>query len=378
MIGQATSTQPKRKGGLVDTSAAGSLLTVDPTKTHIAVLGGTGGGKTASSAFHMAYMARRHNYHIIVLDGKGGIDWKDCDGAVEWHKLTPANLYEYMAQIIKIYQTRSAYLENTAGVKNIYQDPQKRYQPIFLMIEEFGNTWRKLPEAKRSEIETWMDELFSMGRACGIIMCLIDQAPQKWSSQMIGNAKFSLVYEINGGVAGAFHEYYAEQLQVGFFSRNNTFYRAWHVAEEVDLPNAFAPQPKRMLKPVADAVLVADAEAPVRAKRLAAVPVAQSVEQVTARTPRTVLVGPLAKIYAKDKEMRKGKWDRFGEKFFQIYPDAQMIELAEAMSLADFGDTHEDNVNARKSTAQRIHERFAPSQQQAVKSDLREMMAVPF
>jgi hypothetical protein len=94
-------------------------------------------------------------------------------------------------------------------------------------MEEFGRTWAKADRDK--DLENGFNDLFCLGRAAGIILCPIDQAPEEWSKAMRANAKVAICYPAQGDALKAFGEHYLTELpQTGVFSRGNVFYRAWH------------------------------------------------------------------------------------------------------------------------------------------------------
>ena len=246
IIGQAIAKQPNTE----IEKRAGELLTLDYQTTQMAILGGTGGGKTESTGQMLIIYAKLYGLHPIVLDGKGGLDWRPYSNVVEWHNLTPQNIADYIQQLQAIYKERHQMLLD-ANVNSIYKIHEAKRPPTLLVIvEEFGVTWAR---TKDDQVEIGIDELFRLGRAVGIVLCLIDQAPEKWRQQMRANAKFAVCYGANGQALNAFGEYFCNALPAGVFSRGNVHYRAWHTARLLKLQKMEPLQRRYLMEPVSPA-----------------------------------------------------------------------------------------------------------------------------
>ena len=227
----------------------GQVLTFDYQVNHVAIIGATGGGKTESTAELFVYYARRFGLHVIVLDGKRGIDWQRFDGVVEWHNMTVETIEYQIDRLTALFNARLAELK-TVGVGKIYDLPGKRRRPLFVILEEFGYVWSIVQQNKPlfAKLNGQIDDLFRLGRAAGIVMCLIDQAPETWSKQMRANAKFVVCYRLNGNTANVFNEYFAGKLpDKGTFTQGNVFYDAWWFADQMDLKRHCARQEKRYI-----------------------------------------------------------------------------------------------------------------------------------
>lgn len=227
ILGQAIEEQPIAG----NRSMAGKLLTVNPQTTQMAILGASGGGKTDSAGHLLLLYARRFGWHPIVLDGKGGLDWRPFSGVVEWHVLTYDNIAGYMKQLDAIYNKRRDILLN-AGVSNIYAlPPTQRLQPILVFMEESGVVLAKSDK----ETKAVLDQLFRLSRAAGIIFCPVDQIPGDfWGDQMVGNVQ-PFCFRASGQKLQAFGEYHLAGLQTGVLSVGNVHYRVWHTAVQYDL-----------------------------------------------------------------------------------------------------------------------------------------------
>jgi len=227
----------------------GKLLTFDYRTNHIAIVGATGSGKTESTAELLVYYARRFNLHVIVLDGKNGLDWQRFDGAIEWHSATLDSIEHLLDGLTNVFQRRWDAMRE-AEVNKVYDLPGKPPRPVLVIFEEFGYLWSLIKQNKKlaAKLGKQVDDLFRLGRAAGIVMCLMDQAPEDWSSQMRNNAKFVICYKLNSGAGATFNEYYAGKLPTaGVFTQANVFYDAWWFDNEMDLKRHCARQTKRYI-----------------------------------------------------------------------------------------------------------------------------------
>jgi len=228
---------------------SGKLLTFDYRTNHIAIVGATGSGKTESTAELLVYYARRFNLHVIVLDGKNGLDWQRFDGAIEWHSATLDSIEHLLDGLTNVFQRRWDAMRE-AEVNKVYDLPGKPPRPVLVIFEEFGYLWSLIKQNKKlaAKLGKQVDDLFRLGRAAGIVMCLMDQAPEDWSSQMRNNAKFVICYKLNSGAGATFNEYYAGKLPTaGVFTQANVFYDAWWFDNEMDLKRHCARQTKRYI-----------------------------------------------------------------------------------------------------------------------------------
>lgn len=337
IIGQACEQQPNRESSK---QAVGSLLKVDYRTTQFAILGGSGGGKTSSTGMMFLVYAKKFKLHPIVLDGKDGLDFgplSDC-GVIEWYKITPENLAGFLKQLKDIYVERHAIMRK-AGVSNIYAlPPSADIKPLFVMVEEFGRVWEASGYDK--EIERHFNDLFSLGRAAGIILCPIDQAPEGWSKPMRSSAKFAVCYSAQGDALKAFGEHFMGELPLkGVFSRGNVFYRAWHTAEMIDMRD-LPPIQRRYLSEPSNAVSndrqnnddVSNASNAVSNDRLQVVQTPSNVSNAQTFEKSVTPICPHAMHRAFERLKR---WDRPSEIFFQYNPEATQADLRLAMSTVE-------------------------------------------
>lgn len=324
VIGQATDAQP-----VPGFKEVGRLLTFDPRTSHVAIIGGTGSGKTASTGLLMALYARQFGIHPVLLDGKEGIDWGPLDGAVEWHSMTADTIEWQINAVMSVFQKRWDYLKDN-GIPNIYKIPaNKRPVPILLMMEEFGDVWAELRNSDKAlykEMGQKIDKLFRLARATGITLCLIDQSPEKWSQQMRGNAKFVVCYKLKGGVANAFNEYHVDKLpNVGVFSQDNIFYRPWHTEAEIELTRLFPPLERRLIRERKRTVTNGN-ERPANGS----LPVVRTNERSKSGGGNNTEIVPIPPS-VKSSFVRSGSWHDVCVELFSVYPKMTQAQLRNSM-----------------------------------------------
>jgi len=376
VMGQATEFQPERNAG-TDSAIIGKLFTFDPTKQRLAILGAGGGGKTESAAFDAINKARHFGMDVVILDGKMGIDLGILEDVVEHHNLTPDNLRLYMRQIMDIYNERWDYLVANKGMNNIYKDKSQKYKPIVLLIEEFGDCWDRFSAKHKgdefNEVEGWIDTLFRLGRATGIIVILVDQSPSLWTKQMRGGS-IPVCFQIGGGVAAGFNEYHANQLKTGYFSNNNIFYKAWHVAAEVDMASDLQPQSNRYLSD--DYVIVEDETSEAKGSKAKSqkkpVKPVEPEPIIDRREPVTEVEYSLQRIYDRDKNMKHKKWQAFVRQYVKLsdaFPEDHpmrkypVAEIADRMAVCELGRYDKDLSDRRKSQASQWYSKIMAERQ---------------
>lgn len=320
---------------------AGKLLTLDYQTTHIAIIGATGGGKTASSAMLLALYARKFGVHPIVLDGKRGQDWKKYDGVVEWHLMTAETFESQIKQLMSIFEKRWQWLLDN-GYDNIYSAQGKRPQPILVIFEEFGYVWSSLPKETQAALTNPVNDLFRLCRSAGIILCFVDQAPKKWPDQARGNAKFVFCYKIKGMIANAFSEYFVDRLaDSGMFSRDNVFYDAWFTANLIDLNGMFQPLRRRYLgeqsrteqrTPTQNERSENEQRTPTNAnERPLPVENATNVPNADVIEAAKNVKYPLPAM-VRSSFVRTGSWEEAAQRYFATYRDADHIDWVKAMA----------------------------------------------
>jgi hypothetical protein len=338
----------------------GKLLTFDYRTNHIAIVGATGSGKTESTAELLVYYARKFNLHVIVLDGKNGLDWQRFDGAIEWHSATLDSIEHLLDGLTNVFQRRWDAMRE-AEVNKVYDLPGKPPRPVLVIFEEFGYLWSLIKQNKKlaAKLGKQVDDLFRLGRAAGIIMCLMDQAPEDWSSQMRNNAKFVICYKLNSGAGATFNEYYAGKLPTaGVFTQANVFYDAWWFDNEMDLKRHCARQTKRYIGEFVEV-------------RKSSQDSSHELDgsSHTGELPRTFEGGgkmaenglkmahPAPSEFVRMYELNR-TWDAVAKEFFAQNPHAKQVELTRLMArITNDGRPAE----AFKSEANRVFHRYSPN-----------------
>jgi hypothetical protein len=316
----------------------GKLLTFDYRTNHIAIVGATGSGKTESTAELLVYYARRFNLHVIILDGKNGLDWQRFDGAVEWHSATLDSIEHLLDGLTNVFQRRWDAMRE-AEVNKVYDLPGKPPRPVLVIFEEFGYLWSLIKQNKKlaAKLGKQVDDLFRLGRAAGIVMCLMDQAPEDWSSQMRNNAKFVICYKLNSGAGNTFNEYYAGKLPTaGVFTQANVFYDAWWFDNEMDLKRHCARQTKRYISEFArecgndKGMIVPDSFTPVGNDGNGGNGGNETGGDGENRWDFRAIPPSLARSRSHSQS-----WDDFCKGYFELYQDATQAELRMAMAHVD-------------------------------------------
>lgn len=320
---------------------AGELFKVS-SNSHFAILGATRSGKTKSAAFQLVLLARVNKWHVIVLDGKGGQDWRKYNGAVEWHDLTPGNLKHYVNEVTRLYRQRQQFLKAEDAGELSELAPGKRPARILVIFEEFGSTW--VGTKRDPEIDKAMDELFRRSCAAGIHLCLVDQAPELWSRQMATNAAVALCFRAKGQTLNAFGGYYCGNLKVGEFCDDTSIYKSWYVAEEyiegTPIMKLLPPQPRRMLAEPSNASSNAPFEESLSTNhfsnasndslQVVQTPSNASNAQTFVKTDTPVCPPSMRRAFERLK-----RWDEPSKIFFQFNPQATQADLRGAMASID-------------------------------------------
>lgn len=337
---------------------AGRLLTFDYQVNHVAIVGATGTGKTEGSAELLVYYARKYGLHVIVLDGKRGLDWERFDGAVEWHSSTIETIGSQIDQLFAIFLRRWDQMR-AAQVNKIYDLP-KRPRTLFVVFEEFGQLWQKIKQDKElyTRMADQIDDLFRLGRAAGIVICLMDQAPEDWSRQMRANAKFVICYKLGAGAGNTFSEYYAGKLpDKAVYSQSNVFYNAWHFDAELDLKRVCPPIVRRFLANV-EPVRRPDPEPGERSQVRSYTGEPGEPEKVGGIEPVKMAQNdpPPPSEFVRMYE-RSRTWDEVARAYFAQQPGARQVDLTQLMARI-VGDGR--RPEAFKSEANRVYHLYSP------------------
>jgi hypothetical protein len=198
----------------------GKLAYFKPNEAiHLAILGATGTGKTESTGMLIVGYALRNGWRAIILDGKGGADWRKFERWCEYQDTDSSNFVDALRPIQSEYERRCELLrfENA---------PQM--QPMLVLIEEYGDINDTMSAKAKAIANSILDTLIRKARNTGIHLCFIDQYPEKWERQLLNNTKNKVVYWLNNG--NIVNEYHVHTLaENGEFFLKGQKYAAWHV-----------------------------------------------------------------------------------------------------------------------------------------------------
>jgi hypothetical protein len=202
---------------------------------HLAIVGASGCGKTASSGYQLALSALKTGYRTLILDPKEGMDWKVFNRAAEWHPTDPTLIEDQLHAVYTEYERRMdiAAKHSVRHIADLNQPAE--LPPILLIMEEYGDLCRELLRLRQTatieRMDSWIDTIASKGRAADVHIAFIDQYPDQWSPQILMATKAKIVYQVGPGQGNKIGEWHAERLpDNGRFLHRQTEYNAWHVA----------------------------------------------------------------------------------------------------------------------------------------------------
>lgn len=211
----------------------GELATLNVRQSiHVGVIGSTGTGKTASLGFLIAAHAIRHGHHVVILDPKGGADWRPWQRVAEWHDSDSA-IFADQVRAVEAEHDRRAIAVRRAEVANVMDLPAPP-RPILVVIEEYGDLIAQMRSGNRGEaskVDAMLDRLLRLSRMTDIHLLFIDQYPEHWSDQVMGGTKAKAVFQLGPNQGGKVSEYHADKLpDVGRFLLRRKQYDAWYAA----------------------------------------------------------------------------------------------------------------------------------------------------
>lgn len=225
----------------------GALAEFRPREAiHCGVIGATGTGKTASTGMLMALQALRTGYHVVILDPKGGADWRVFQQHAEWQHADSTTICDQIATITDEHDRRHSILRasNAPNVMALPQPPQ----PIMVFVEEYGDLYAQVRSASKKDsdhLEEMLARMMRLARFTDIHFVFLDQYPEHWSQQLIGNCKLLVTYKLGPNQGAKVGEYHAHKLpNLGTFSIQGTWYKAWFVQPETESTLRRLPEPK--------------------------------------------------------------------------------------------------------------------------------------
>lgn len=205
---------------------------------HLAIVGGSGVGKTSYTAFHMMYMALKNGFKVIALDAKNGIDWQKFSGVIEATKTNKAMFPHQLESIFNEFRRRMN-LVKEAGVNRI-DEMRNPPQKILIILEEFSTLINEFDSKKTDKtlvenIYKMIDIMLKQGRVAGMHFCVIDQDNNTWTSTMKKMLRGLLIYNLGGYGSASFTP--QERIPVderGQFAYKGKAYNSWLVADKID------------------------------------------------------------------------------------------------------------------------------------------------
>lgn len=232
------------------------------TSIHAAIIGASGTGKTESTGMQMALLAIKYGYHLVILDPKGGVDWRLFAAHAEWYETDSTVFAHQMDALLHVHQHRYQ-LVRDQQVATVFDLPTP-LPPILVMIEEYGDLRDQMLGAGRTRdaehVELVMSKLFRLARMTGIGLVLIDQYPEAWTRQAMTGTKAKFVYQLGPGQGNAVGQYHAQNLpDHGRFIYRGGEFDAWHSKPFAE--KTLQRWPLRQRPPILDGVYTIQPEA---------------------------------------------------------------------------------------------------------------------
>lgn len=196
----------------------------------LAIFGANGTGKTASAASTVGIALVRAGYHTIILDPKGGADWRAFERWTERHDSDAEIMGQQLAAVVAEMERRGRLCEEH-GVANVDALPAHLRPPAWaLIVEELGDTRIEAQGLGLLEtIDRPLDRLMALSRYTGLRIVLIDQRPQGWPKRVQANTKELITFRQGMGQGNAVGYYHAHQLaHRGEFAHDGERFEAFH------------------------------------------------------------------------------------------------------------------------------------------------------
>lgn len=206
---------------------------------HAGIIGATGTGKTSSIGLIMVLQAIRTGCKVIILDADGAADWSQFAPFAEYYETDPDTIPAQIAGLGAEMDRRLQAIK-AAGVSSLSEADQglrARYPAIYVFIEEFGDlmdTLRIRNSKAHAQTEAILDTILRRARKADIHMIFIDQYPEKWSQQLIGNVKTRYIFQLGPNQGAKVQEYKAADLpDTGYFLHRGKTYRSFYMRDHV-------------------------------------------------------------------------------------------------------------------------------------------------
>lgn len=172
---------------------------------NLLVCGAKGQGKTQLALMLMAY-ARTNNFHTVVADGKGGLDFRKYNdaGLIEWFPIDETNMWNFVVQLEQEFKRREALLSDARcdELDTYVNQTGESLDRILVIIEEFGGTIesiRAMDSKLAKSIVGTLGSILKRARATGIHVALLDQTitGDVYNNSIKANLKY-VTYKLPG------------------------------------------------------------------------------------------------------------------------------------------------------------------------------------
>ena len=304
----------------------GELAVWDPTsQPHLGIVGRSGSGKTAYVGMELVLAWLAAGGQVVILDGKGGMDWSPFRGVAEWHEATPATFLGQVRDVHGEFERRWAILQQRQ-VRDARTLGDAGMPPLLAVMEEVG-VIRSALGGQRAEVDRLLGNLFNLGRAADVHLVLMDQKVRGWSDAMKVNAHW-VALALDATQAGAVGEWHAQRLGTGEFIWQGQRYAAWLTAAEAPAILERLGRYARRFPPLLTART--DPFADERSRTFT------NASQDTPPSPPTNANGE------GEGTQFTGSWVEFVDRFMNRNPDATQADLRRAMAATDPERRHPD------------------------------------
>lgn len=219
---------------------------------HALIVGATGRGKTKSGAYQIAVHAVNYGWHVIVLDGKGGLDWRSFERHAEWHEADASTIADQTRALARLYNSRLDIVK-AYGVSEIHKIPKEERPPeILVIIEELGAIMMATEAKPRKYVGETLSAMIARSRAIGLHFLGVTTTIRDWPRAFHGNAGLKIAYRLgeNQGAALSMYDKEVERLPAGSFkiAGEPGVFRAFNLESELNRLLR-APRPQERLLP---------------------------------------------------------------------------------------------------------------------------------
>lgn len=223
----------------------GALAVFNPyLAIHGGIIGASGTGKTTSVGYSLVAQALRTGYHVVILDPKGGADWRLWSTRAEWCESAPDIFPRQIEALWAEHERRMKLINNTTGARTINDIAQPPAR-ILVVIEEYGDLiaqLRRSDKRRADDADNLLDRLMRLSRASGIHLLMIDQYPEEWSNQVLANTKWLAAFRLGPNQGAKVREYRADQLpDRGRFIVRGQEFNSWNVAAYLERMLSYVP-----------------------------------------------------------------------------------------------------------------------------------------